>query len=139
MPFDLSTGAARTHPRRTGPAVQLGVLAAAVLLGCLLGLALLAADSRSWRGAAAVTATVTGRSDKGVVAQADGRQVLLHLARVPSPGAQLGIEVSPDGRARPLSYRQTPARALRSGVLLAVGLAVLVQVYRWFVTGRAPS
>lgn len=136
MPFDLSSGVARTHPRRARPAVQLGVLAAAVLVGCLLGLALLAADSRSWRGAATVTATVTGRSDKGVLAQAGDRQVVLHLAKVPPPGTRLAVEVSPDGRARPLSYRQTPDHALRSGVLLAVGLAVLVQVYRWFVTGR---
>lgn len=136
MPVDLAAGLARTHPRSARPVVQLGVLAVAALLGCLVGLTLLAADGRSWRGAVSSTATVTGRSDKGVLAQAAGRQVVLHLARIPAPGTRLAVEVSPDGRARPLSYKQTPGRALRSGVLLTGGLAVLVQVYRWFVTGR---
>jgi len=135
VPLDFAAGAARTHPRHARPVVQLGVLATAVLVGALLGLALLAADSRSWRGADTVTATVTGRSDQGVLAQAAGRQVVLHTARIPVPGTRLTVEVSPDGRARPVSYRQTPGRALRSGVLLAVGLVALVQVYRWFVTG----
>lgn len=125
-----------THPRGSGPAIQLAVLALAVLLGVVIGLGLLTADRVSWSGGRVTTAVVTGRSAMGVVARADDRTVVLHLARIPRPGTTLPVELSPDGRARPLAYRQTPARALWSGVLLAVGLAVLVQAYRWVVTRR---
>ena len=128
-----------THPRRGRPVAQAWVLLVALLVGALLGLGLLTADRASWSGARVLPGTVTGRSDKGVLATADGRAVVLHLARVPRPGTRLRVEVSPDGRARPVSYRQTPGRALRSGLLLAVGLAVLVQAYRWFVTGRTSN
>ena len=115
----------------------MAVLGLALLLGGLIGLGLLAADRASWSGGRVATAVVTGRSDKGVVALAEGRPVVLHLARIPRPGTTLPVELSRDGRARPLSYRQTPGRALRSGVLLTVGLTVLVQAYRWVVT-RGP-
>lgn len=119
--------------------VQLALLALAALVGCLLGLALLTADSASWRGATTTTATVTGRSDKGVLARTTTRQVVLHLARIPAPGRRLAVQVTADGRARPLSYRQTPAGALRTGILTAVGLGALVQVYRLGVTRRPGS
>ncbi len=125
-----------THPRGSGPAIQVAVLGLAVLLGVVIGLGLLTADRVSWSGGRVATAVVTGRSAMGVVARADNRTVVLHLARIPRPGTTLPVELSPDGRARPLAYRQTPGRALRSGVLLAVGLAVLVQAYRWVVTRR---
>ena len=134
MPARLAT---RTHPRGSGAGTQLLVLAVAAAAGCLLGLALLAADMTSWRGATTGVATVVGRSATGVVADSGGRQVVLHLPRVPAAGTRLEVEVSRDGRARPSSYRQTPGRALRSGVLLAVGLAVLVQAYRFVVTRGA--
>ena len=125
-----------THPRGSGPAAQLVVLGLALLLGVVVGLGLLTADRVSWSGGRVATAVVTGRSAIGVVAQANGRTVVLHLARIPRPGTTLPVELSPDGRARPLSYRQTPGRALRSGILLVVGLTVLVQAYRWVVTRR---
>ena len=132
----MATPAERTHPRTSGPVAQLVVLAVAVALGLVLGGLLLAADRSSWHGASTVPATVTGRSDKGVTADAAGTPVTLHLARVPPPGTSVTVQVTPDGRARPLSYAQTPKRSLRFGVLLLVGLAVLVQAYRFAVTGR---
>ena len=125
-----------THPRGSGPAPQVAVLCLALLVGAVIGLGLLAADRASWSGGRVATAVVTGRSAMGVLALADGRTVVLHLARIPRPGTTLSVELSRDGRARPLSYRQTPGRALRSGVLLTVGLTVLVQAYRWVVTRR---
>jgi len=112
------------------------VLLLAAVAGLLLGAGLLAADRSSWHGARTVTAAVTGRSDKGVTADAAGTPVVLHLARVPRPGTTVTVQITPDGRARPLSYAQTPGRSLRSGVLLLVGLTVLVQVYRFAVTRR---
>ena len=132
----MATPAARTHPRTSGAGPQLALLLVAVLTGVLLGAALLAADRSSWSGARTVPATVTGRSDKGVTADAAGTPVVLHLAAVPTPGTRLTVQVTPDGRARPLSYAQTPARSLRSGVLLMLGLTVLVQLYRYVVTRR---
>jgi len=114
--------------------VQVLVLLLAAALGVLVGLGLLAADRSSWAGARVLPGTVTGRSDKGVLALAADRPIVLHLARVPHPGTRLAVEVSPDGRARPLAYKQTLARSLRSGVLLVVGLALLVQLYRLMVT-----
>ena len=125
-----------THPRGSGPATQVVLLGLALLLGGVVGLGLLTADRVSWSGGRVATAVVTGRSAMGIRALADGRVVVLHLARIPRPGTTLPVELSPDGRARPLSYRQTPGRTLRSGVLLAVGLTVLVQAYRWVVTRR---
>lgn len=125
-----------THPRGSGPATQVVLLGLALLLGGVVGLGLLTADRVSWSGGRVATAVVTGRSAMGIRALADGRVVVLHLARIPRPGTTLPVELSPDGRARPLSYRQTPGRALRSGVLLAVGLTVLMQAYRWVVTRR---
>lgn len=133
MPNSL---AARTHPRTSGPRAQLAVLGLAILLGLLLGGALLLADRTSWSATTRGTATVVGRSAKGVLADVDGRRVVLHLPAVPRTGTSLPVEVSRDGRSRPLSYRQTPGRALRSGVMLAVGLAVLLQAYRYVVTRR---
>ena len=127
---------ARTHPRTSGPRAQAAVLLLATVAGLLLGAGLLAADRSSWHGARTVPAVVTGRSDKGVTADAAGTPVVLHLARVPRPGATVTVQITPDGRARPLSYAQTPGRSLRSGVLLLVGLTVLVQVYRFAVTRR---
>ncbi len=126
-----------SHPRGSGPAAQLAVLGLALLLGVVVGLGLLAADRVSWSGGRVATAVVTGRSTMGVLALADGRSVILHLERIPRPGTTLPVELSRDGRARPLSYRQTPGRALQSGILLTVGLAVLVQAYRWMVTPRS--
>jgi hypothetical protein len=123
-----------SHPGNRRPVVQLGVLVLAALLGVLVGLALLAADRSSWSGARVLPATVTGRSDKGVLALAGERPIVLHLAQLPRPGTMLPVELSPDGRARPLSYKQTVPRSLRSGVLLVVGLALLVQLYRLLVT-----
>ena len=125
-----------THPRGSGPATQVVLLGLALLLGGVVGLGLLTADRVSWSGGRVATAVVTGRSAMGIRALADGRVVVLHLARIPRPGTTLPVELSPDGRARPLTYRETPGRALRSGVLLAVGLTVLVQAYRWVVTRR---
>lgn len=127
---------ARTHPRTSGPSAQAAVLLLAAVAGLLLGAGLLAADRSSWHGARTVPAVVTGRSDKGVTADAAGTPVVLHLARVPRPGTTVTVQITPDGRARPLSYAQTPVRSLRSGVLLLVGLTMLVQVYRFAVTRR---
>lgn len=128
--------AARSHPRGSRPAVQLAVLAAAVLLGLLLGVVLLVADRSSWSGAQPTTATVTGVSSKGVLARAAGRDVVLHVAPVPRAGTTIPVEVSPDGRARPRSYAQTPLRATRTGVVLVVLLTLLLQAYRYVVTRR---
>ena len=133
----LSDLATRTHPRDSGAAPQLCILAGAALVGALLGLVLLLADHASWSGARTTTATVAGTSDKGVLAQAAGRQVVLHMSPVPTTGSTLRVEVSPDGRARPASFAQTPLRATRSGVALAVLLTMLVQGYRYAVTRRA--
>jgi hypothetical protein len=131
--------ARRTHPRTTGPAVQLGVLLLGVLLGVLVGAGLRWADDRSWAGAVTATASVTGLHDDGNHATVDGRDVVLHLEKVPATGTQLPVEVRPDGRARPTSYRQTWGGALGRGIALAVGLTVVVQVYRYAVTGRLSS
>lgn len=126
----------RSHPRRSRPAFQLAVLAVAVAAGCLLGGLLLTADRSSWRGATATMATVVGRSHTGVLAHAGDRRVVLHLARIPPVGTRIAVEVTADGRARPLAYRQTPGGAVGSGVLVTVGLTALVQAYRFVVTGR---
>lgn len=128
--------AARTHPRRSGPVTQLVVLAAAVVAGVGIGAVLLLADARSWSGARTSSATVTGRSATGVTADADGRSITLHLARIPAPGSTISVEVSPDGRARPASYKQTWLKATRSGVAVSVLLTVLMQAYRFAVTRR---
>ncbi len=130
--------AARTHPRGSGPTTQLVVLAVAVVLGLGIGAVLLLADARSWSGARTGAATVTGRSDTGVTALAGGRSITLHLARIPAPGSTIEVEVSPDGRARPASYKQTWLKATRSGVGLSLLLTVLVQAYRFGVTRRQP-
>jgi hypothetical protein len=130
---------ARTHPRTSGFGPQVAVLLLAVLVGLGIGAVLLTADRSSWSGARTSLATVTGRSDTGVTALADGRAVTLHLAKVPATGTRIAVEVSPDGRARPASYRQTWLRATRSGVALSVLLVVLVQGYRYAVTRRTPS
>ena len=132
----LSDLTARTHPRRTGVATQFGVLLVAVAAGIVLGAVLLLADRSSWSGAHTVVATVTGHSDKGVLAEAAGRTVVLHVSPLPHVGTALEVQVSPDGRARPSSYRQTPLRATRAGVALSVLLALLVQGYRFAVTRR---
>ncbi|MCU1595830.1 MAG: hypothetical protein JWO12_3222 [Frankiales bacterium] len=132
----LSDLTARTHPRQSGLVPQLAVLVAAVVLGLALGVALLVADARSWSGATSSVGTVTGRNDTGVVVAAGGRTVTLHLARVPKPGTQIQVEVSPDGRARPTSYEQTLGKATRDGVGLTVLLTVVVQLYRYAVTRR---
>jgi hypothetical protein len=116
------------------------VLLAAVLLGLLIGTVLVKADQHSWAGARTTSATVTGLEDDGLHATtSDGTEVVLHLETVPDVGTSVAVEVAPDGRARPASYRQSWSGALREGVLLALGLAVLVQVYRWFVTRPVPS
>jgi hypothetical protein len=128
--------ARRTHPRTTTAGAQLLVLLVGVLLGIAVGTALRWADDRSWSGAVTTTATVTGLQSNGVHATADGRDVVLHVEKVPATGTRLTIEVRPDGRARPSSYRQTWRGALWRGIALAVGLTVLVQVYRYAVTGR---
>lgn len=134
MPLQI---ASRTHPRGSSARVQLAALGVAVAVGCLLGLGLLGADRASWHSAHQAVATVVGRSDKGVVATVPGQPpVLLHLTAVPPTGRLVRVEISPDGRARPLSYRQTAGRALRSGVLLSSGLLLLVQIYRFAVTRR---
>ena len=129
--------AERSHPRGSTAPTQVVVLVTAVLAGVLLGLVLLAADRSSWSGAQRATATVTGLSSKGVLAQAAGREVTLHVSPVPKTGTSVLVEVSPDGRARPVSYAQTPLRAIRSGVSLTVLLTVLVQGYRYVVTRRS--
>jgi hypothetical protein len=116
--------------------VQLLVAVAAVLAGAALGLVLLAADRSSWSGARQTTATVTGVGHDGVKAVASGRQITLHLAPVPSAGTRLAVQVSPDGRARPVHLIETPARAVRQGVTLVVLLTLLVQAYRFVVTRR---
>lgn len=133
MPWDLR-GA--THPRGSGLRPQLLVLLVAAALGLLLGAGLLAADRSSWRAATTASATVVGRTDAGVAADVGGRRVVLHLPQIPSTGTVLPVEVTPDGRARPLAYRATPGRALRSGVLFALGAAVVLQAYRFVVTRR---
>ena len=126
----------QTHPRTSGARAQLGVLLLAVLAGVLVGAALHWADGRSWSGSVTTRAVVTGLHDDGIHATADGRDVVLHLEKVPPAGTELTVEVRPDGRARPASYRQSWPGALGRGIALAVGLTVIVQVYRWFVTGR---
>jgi hypothetical protein len=128
-----------SHPRTSRPRAQLGVLLLAVLAGLVVGSALHWADGRSWSGAVRATAVVTGLQEDGIHARADGRDVVLHLERVPVPGTELRVEVRPDGRARPVSYRQTWPGSLGRGVALALGIALVVQVYRYFVTapGRA--
>ena len=124
----------QTHPRTTGARAQLAVLLLGVLAGLALGAVLHWADGRSWAGAERTTAVVTGLQENGVHATADGKDVVLHLEKVPRAGTPIAVEVRPDGRARPASYRQTWSGALGRGVALAVGLAVLVQLYRFFVT-----
>ncbi len=128
--------AERTHPRRTGLAIQATVLLAAAAVGLVIGAGLLLADRRSWQGARTSIGTVTGRSDTGVTVAAGGQAVTLHLAKIPRPGATIEVEVSPDGRARPTSYKQTWWKASRSGVGLAVLLVLLLQGYRYAVTRR---
>ena len=123
-----------THPRTSGAAAQVGVLLLGALVGLLIGAGLHWADGRSWAGSATTTATVTGLQSNGIHATADGRDVVLHLEKVPRLGTRVSVEVRPDGRARPTSYRQTWPGALGRGVALAVGLVVLVQVYRFLVT-----
>lgn len=130
----LSALTARTHPRGSGIATQLAVLAVAVLLGLAVGAGLLLADQRSWNGARTYLGTVTGRSDIGVIVEAAGRDVTLHLAKVPRTGTKIEVEISPDGRARPTSFSQTWGKAARSGVGLAVLLVLILQVYRFAVT-----
>lgn len=132
----LSDLTARTHPRQSGLMTQLAVLTAAVVVGLVIGAALLLADQRSWSGATSTRGTVTGRDDTGVLVEAAGRTVTLHLAKVPRVGTTIEVEVSPDGRARPTSYKQTLGRASRDGVGLAVLLTLIVQVYRFAVTRR---
>jgi hypothetical protein len=132
----LHAAARRTHPRTAGAAAQVAVLLAAVLLGLVLGSLLRYADDRSWSGSRTTTAVITGLQTNGVHATADGRDIVLHLEKVPRSGTQLAIEIRPDGRARPASYRQTWRGALLSGIGLTVALAVLVQVYRFAVTRR---
>jgi hypothetical protein len=133
----LQVAARRTHPRATGAGAQLAVLLAAVLLGVAVGSLLRYADDRSWSGARTTTAVITGLQANGVHALAEGRDVVLHLEKVPRTGTQLAIEVRPDGRARPSSYRQTWQGALLRGIGLTVALAVLVQAYRFLVTRRS--
>ena len=132
----LSSVARLTHPRTAGWAGQAVVVLVAVVLGLLFGAVLVKADERSWSGATTGTAVVRGLEDDGIHAEVAGREVVLHLEKVPAAGTELAVEVAPDGRARPSSYRQTWSGALVEGVLLALGLAVVVQVYRWFVTRR---
>ena len=129
----------KTHPRTAGARAQLAVLLLGVLAGLAVGAVLHWADQRSWAGSVTATAVVTGLEANGIHATADGKDVVLHLEKVPRTGTELRVEVRPDGRARPASYRQSWAGALGRGVALAVGLTVLVQVYRFFVTGRTPA
>ena len=129
----------RTHPRTSGAGAQVLVLLLGVLLGVVLGAGLRWADNRSWAGSVTATATVTGLQSDGIHATADGKDVVLHLEHVPPAGTQLTVEVRPDGRARPTSYRQTWGGALWRGIALAVGLTLIVQIYRYAVTGRVPS
>ena len=124
----------RTHPRTSAAVAQLGALLLGVVAGLLLGSALHWADGRSWGGSHDTTAVVTGLQHDGIHATADGREVVLHLEKVPPAGTEVRVEVRPDGRARPTSYRQTWPGALGRGVALAVGLLVIVQVYRYVVT-----
>jgi hypothetical protein len=128
--------ASRTHPRTAGAAAQALVLLGAVLAGLALGALLHYADGRSWSGATTATAVVTGLRTDGVHAEAEGRDVVLHLEKVPAAGTRLAVEVRPDGRARPASYRSTWTGSLLRGTLLALVLAVVVQVYRFAVTRR---
>jgi hypothetical protein len=125
-----------THPRTGGARAQVAVLLVAVLVGLGLGAVLLSADQRSWDGARFTTASITGLEHDGIHADVAGSDVVLHLESVPPKGTVVDVEVSPDGRARPASYRQTWLKASRSGLALAVGLTLLVQVYRFFVTRR---
>jgi hypothetical protein len=129
----------RSHPRFSPPGAQVVVLLLAMALGCGVGLVLLAADRSSWKGAVETTATITGVDDQGVTATAGDKTVSLHLSPIPRTGSTLQVEVSPDGRARPVAYVQTPGRAIREGVALALLLAVLVQGYRYAVTRRPTS
>ena len=138
-PVKPSDVARRTHPRTSGAGAQLAVLLLGVLLGVVLGAGLRWADDRSWAGAVTTTATVTGLRSDGIHATADGTDVVLHLDKVPASGTRLAIEVRPDGRARPTSYRQTWGGALWRGIALALGLTLIVQVYRYAVTGRVPA
>ena len=110
------------------------MLVVAIAVGLGIGAALRWADERSWGGSHDTTAVVSGLEHDGIHATADGRVVVLHLERVPAAGTPLRVEVRPDGRARPTSYRQTWPGALGRGVALAVGLLVIVQLYRFFVT-----
>jgi hypothetical protein len=134
----LSDLTSRTHPRSSGIVTQVLVLLAAVVVGVAFGMVLLIADQRSWSGAVTQTATVTGVDSKGITADAAGRSISLHIAPIPRPGTTVQVEVSPDGRARPYSYRQTALKATRSGIAFSVLLALLVQVYRYAVTRRLP-
>lgn len=129
---------AATHPRERNAWAQLAVLVGAVVVGAALGLVLLLADRSSWSGARAATATVTGTSPKGVLAQAAGREVVLHVVPAPRRGTRLAVQVAPDGRARPVSFAQTGPKAVRDGVLLVLLLTVLAQAYRFAVTRRGP-
>jgi hypothetical protein len=128
--------ARRTHPRTSGAGAQLLVLLLGVLLGVAVGAALRWADDRSWAGSLTTTATITGLQSNGIHATADGKDVVLHLEKVPPAGTRLAVEIRPDGRARPTSYRQTWRGALWRGIALVVGLTLVVQVYRYAVTGR---
>lgn len=134
--MQVSRVRAVTHPRASGLPAQVAVLLVAAVVGLLVGVVLHAADERSWHGSRLTTAVVTGLQDDGVHATADGTDVVLHLEKVPRTGTALSVEVRPDGRARPASYRQSWPGALGRGVALTAGLAVLVQVYRYFVTRR---
>lgn len=128
--------AARTHPRTSGWTTQIAVLLAAALVGTLLGLLLMLADHASWQDTRQLTATVTGTSDKGLLADTTRGQVVLHLPAVPVSGTRLTVEVAPDGRARPLSYRKDLPSGTRSAVGLVVLSIALVQAYRFAVTRR---
>ena len=128
--------AARTHPRTAGPGGQLAVLALAILAGLGIATVLHWADERSWSGAVTTVAVVTGRQPDGIHAIANNRDVVLHLEGIPATGARLSVEVRSDGRARPSSYRQTWGGSLRRGLALALGVALLVQGYRYVVTRR---
>jgi hypothetical protein len=133
---NLSEVARRTHPRTAGPGGQLAVLLLAIVAGLGIAAVLHWADDRSWSGAVTTVAQVTGVRSDGVHATANGRDVVLHLERVPATGARLSVEVRGDGRARPSSYRQSWTGSLRRGLALSLGVALLVQAYRYVVTRR---
>jgi hypothetical protein len=137
-PVKPSDVARASHPRTAAARTQVVVLLLAVLLGLGFGALLRYADDRSWSGATTTTAIITGLRSDGVHAMAGGADVVLHLAKVPAAGTELAVEVRRDGRARPVSYRQTWGGALLQGTGLAVGLTVVVQLYRYAVTGRKP-